>query len=143
MKKVTKSLVAGLVGLLLTAGTVYAAYMVWSHFTQTNVKEPISVTWEKELPIDAYPNQTYSFGACLHNGWADGNGDQKVGVKVTHSDNLEAGILGSRDSKTIVWNTLNTFTLGNGVGDCVRGEVKTKSDMAPGSAWVNVDVTRE
>ena len=150
MKKLTKSAIMVLVGLLLCAGTAYAAYSVLSNRMDTTVNEPITMTSGVEygksgdLPETMYPNQTYDFSFCVHNANEDGNGTQKVGVLVENSSNLERVSLTNFDeSQSFAWDTLLRFDLVKGSKQCIKGSVKTPSDMTPGAAWVNVDITRQ
>ncbi len=150
MKKLTKNMSIGLVAFLLMAGTVYAAYLVLSHRMNTTVAEPITMTSGVEytqagdLPDVMYPNQTYDFSFCVHNANEDGNGTQKVGVLVKSSSNIErVSLTNFLGDVNFAWDTLLNFNLVKDSEQCIKGSVKTPSDMTPGSAWVNVDVTRE
>ena len=144
MKKLTKSAIMVLVGLLLCAGTAYAAYSVLSNRMDTTVNEPITMTSGGDLPETMYPNQTYDFSFCVHNANEYGNGTQKVGVLVEKSSNLERVSLTNFDeSQSFAWDTLLRFDLVKDSEQCIKGSVKTPSDMTPGAAWVNVDITRQ
>ena len=142
MKKITKGTILGLLLVVLSAGAVYAAYLLWNQSTNTTVIEPISVTWgfngHDKLPETTFPNQEYSFGFCIHNAATAGNGNQNIGFVVTNSNNLTRVNLSLGD-----WNTKNTLTLARDSEQCVEGTVKTPSDMVPGAAWVNIQVSRE
>ena len=153
MKKTIKGLSIGLISFLLCVGTIYAAYLVLGHKMSTTVKEPITVTTGVEygqagnLPGTMYPNQTYNFSFCVKNAdnvVAPGNGTQKLGVIVKNSTNLSRVSLTNFDGTIpFAWNTLFKFDLVQGTENCIKGTVKTPSDMTPGDAWVNIDVTRE
>jgi hypothetical protein len=114
------------------------------------VTEPITLTSGVEygqagnLPAIVYPNQTYNFSFCVKNANVEGNGTQKVGVVVKNSDNLSRVSLTSFDGVTgFAWNTLLRFDLAKDSEQCIKGTVKTPSDISPGVASVTVDVTRE
>jgi len=150
MKKTIKGMVIGLVSMLLCVGTIYAAYLVLNHRMNATVTEPITITSGVEygqvgdLTETMYPNQTYDFSFCVKNANVNGNGTQKVGVVVKNSDNLTRVSLSNfAGTENYNWNTLLRFDLVKDSEQCIKGSVKTPSDMAPGSAWVNVDVTRE
>jgi hypothetical protein len=150
MKKITKGMVVGFISMLLCVGTVYAAYLVLSHRMSATVTEPITITSGVEygqagdLTGTMYPNQTYDFSFCVKNANANGNGTQKVGVVVKNSDNLTRVSLSNfAGTENYAWNTLLRFDLVKDSEQCIKGSVKTPSDMTPGDAWVNVDVTRE
>jgi archaellum component FlaF (FlaF/FlaG flagellin family) len=136
MKKITKGMLVAFVSMIICVGAVYATYQVLNRESKTTVKEPISFTWEQQLPDDTYPNQTYDFRFCIHNVAAATNGTQLVGVEV--STNLQEGALSDGN-----WNTKNTFSLNMDSEKCIDGTVKVASDSGTGEGEVEVNVTRE
>ena len=150
MKKIMKSVLLGLLVTLLTVGVVYAAYTVWSGRTTTTVQEPLETSLITKLPEATYPNQEYETKIKVHNVNVDGNGDQKVGVTVTKSNDLvyqnicwNTGSDWNCQSGDVWHNTLLNFTVAKDGNVWVKANVKVRSDATPENEWVNFEVTRE
>ena len=151
MKKLTKSLIAGIVVLLLTVGVVYAI-VIFNIKTIGTVQEPLETSSTIDLPSEIWPGVEYPTEIIVNNRDVDGNGDQKIGITVTKSNHLVY--------KKICWNTGGGWQCANGdawskpyliIHTVPKGEflkarvyVVVPSDAkATLEEWVNFEVTRE
>ena len=151
MNKKIKSILMALFTMFLTVGVVYAAWTVWNGKDNTTVQEPITVEWLKTMdPEKTFPNQEYEVRIKVNNVNKDGNGDQKVGVVATRSDDLVRknicwDVIGDGNDPWCGWKFTEkmAFTLAKNKNAEVWVIVEVPSDAEPKAEWVNFEVTRE